>query len=146
MIYGVVTVRGLKVEVSGETPTEVFFTNGEHGKKEAGRYYFWTAFGEDKYGPWTCIGRARSRLSPGDRFSRMARESKSKKIPKADRAVYRALHKRFATILGIRPSTAREVKRWIDTHTEPPHNDATFIKWPIKVGGRELKRFPAGFV
>jgi hypothetical protein len=139
-----VSVAGKKIPVviNGGI-TEAYFRSGEHGTKERGRYRFWTACGEDQFGDWKIIGRARSRLSPGDRFSRMARESKNKKIPKADRAIYKLQHKLLGSTKEIRPSTAREVKRWVDTHTEPPHLDATFIRWPMVIKGKKTKHLKA---
>src|SRR5882757_4882545 len=93
-------VRSRKIAVNG-IRSVAHFTSGEHGKKEKGDYYFWTAYGKDKFGDWKTTGRATIDLPPPDRFLRTKRESKTVKNVD-DRRIYAALYRRLLTIHGIR--------------------------------------------
>jgi hypothetical protein len=124
--------------VIGSGLTELHFKSGVHGKKEAGVYRFWTCHGEDQYGPWTLVGRARKSLSPGDRFARMS-NARTKNNPPAHRHIYaRMFRLANGTATCIKPSTEREVRRWIDSHAE----DCAFLKAACVVRGKAYKRFP----
>lgn len=112
-----------------------YFTSGEHGKKEAGDYFFWTAYGEDKFGDWKTTGRATINLPPPDRFLRTKRESKTVKNVD-DRRIYAALYRRLLTIHGIRAATYREIANWISTHK----SDAKYIRFPVKIRGKSYKK------
>lgn len=89
---------------------------------EDGDFAFWTAVFKKKVGKrWRVWGRARVGLSAGDRFDRMKRECRAAHIPKEDRPEYRRMWEmlgRGANVKCVRPSTDREVKRWIDKHPE----------------------------
>ena len=67
-------------------PTLWHFSSGEHGRKEAGIYAFWTAVLARK-ARRKISGRALATLPPGDRFDRMRREMRGARA--ADRAAYR---------------------------------------------------------
>lgn len=121
----------------GET-TMVQFAAGAHGKREAGWYRFWCAFGEDQYGPWRVWGRARTRLPPGDRFHRMRRERYTAKKP-AVRAAYAMMFRRTQGAQGIAPASMREVYAWALGHKD----DAKHIV-QIFWRGRLYRNWPRG--
>src|SRR6185312_1184233 len=139
-----VRVRGKWVPVSPQR-SKVHFAAGAEGRFERGEYYFWTAYGEDRYGPWAITGRARVRLSPADRFTRILREMKPRgfmyhgrrlKVNPEGRRVYRALWARLRTIQGIRAAHYREVSLWMVTHPA----DARFVDRPAEIRGQRIKR------
>ncbi len=117
--------------VDAEYATIATFKSGDLGRFERGDYLFWTAVlkkpyhwqGYDgKHKPRTMkliLGRARTFLPPGDRFDRMRIEMKTDPL-KADREIYRKwwykLLREGANIKFIRPSTKREVGRWMKGH------------------------------
>lgn len=124
--------------VMGSGPTLLYFSAGVHGKKEAGWYRFWTCHGEDEYGEWAVIGRARTRLDPGDRFARMA-PHRTRKNPPAHQRVYARMFKLAnRSALCIRPSTEREVARWVASHKK----DCAFLSKGMTIRGRKYKTVP----
>lgn len=124
--------------VVGDGLTEVYFSGGVHGRKERGVYRFWTCHGEDRFGPWTIIGRARMRLSPGDRFARMTPE-RTRANPPAHRRIYAQMFRLAnGTAFCIKPSTERELARWAAAHVE----DCKFISGTCRIRGRVYKRIP----
>jgi hypothetical protein len=141
----IVTVRGVRLQVFLHRLTRVYFSGGAEGRFERGWYCFWTAAGRDRYGEWTITGRARQRLSPADRFTRIEREMSPKGfiyngkrlvVGPVGRKVYRAMWARLRTVQQIRPSSYREVLNWINSHD----TDAKFIKPPIVIQGKAYKR------
>ena len=111
------SVKGKEVEVLPGTSI-VYFTGGEDGKDyEIGNYCFWVAEGEDKYGPWSVIGRSLEQLSPTDRFERMDQERLMSPSGE-DRAAYQMCWNRFDDIQHIRPACMREICRWFETHKD----------------------------
>jgi hypothetical protein len=127
-------VRGREIAVNGIRST-VHFLSGEHGKKEAGDYLFWTAYGEDRFGDWKITGRSRISLPAPDRFTRMERERRLAKDAK-DRRLYGKMYQRLTSIGGIRAATYREVGSWISTH----ESDAKFIRYPVTIRGKIYKK------
>ena len=112
-------------------PTLWHFSSGEHGRKEAGIYAFWTAvLGTGKKAKGLC-GRALATEPAGERFDRIRREMRTARS-KADRAAYarqwRVLIARGRAIRYLRPSTAEEVRKWMKGHEK----DARFAK-PLRV-------------
>ena len=103
-------------------PTLWHFTSGEHGRKEAGIYAFWSAV----LGARKLCGRALVTLPPGDRFDRIRGALRSG--PAADRKAYahhwNVLLRKGAAIRYIRPASPREVRRWMDAHPK----DARFAQ------------------
>lgn len=86
-----------------------------------GQYVFWTAiFANPVDGKRKIWGRARVGLSAGDRFDRMRYERYADDIPKADHRIYHNMWfeqlQQGRNIKYIRPSTLREVARWMNTH------------------------------
>jgi hypothetical protein len=110
-----VNIGTRKVPVRGEA-REVRFSGGAHGKKERGIYRFWTLVGEDDYGPFTIIGRARRNLDAGDRIARMS-WTRTAGNPAEHRRIYRRLYQ-LAQEHGhyVRASTLREIARWAGSH------------------------------
>lgn len=113
------------VEVRGAAfPALWHFTSGAHGKKEAGVFAFWTAvlkkpqkLGKKKVR--RIFGRALVTLPPGDRFDRMKREMltmKKKEVRAAYRGHYVGLLKCGKNIKCIRPSTEKEMRKWMKGH------------------------------
>lgn len=102
----------------------VTFSGGKRGRREAGRYHFWTACGEDEYGPWTVFGRNRVRLPYGERLERLRRESI-------------LLWNQVKDAAYLRPTTLRELARWAASHKE----DWAFLV-KIEWRGRTYKRLP----
>ena len=106
-------------------PTLWHFSSGEHGRKEAGIYAFWTAVlaRKTRRRIW---GRALVTLPPGDRFDRIRREMREGRA--ADRAAYRRMWRELMqggrAIRYIRPASEREVHRWMKTHDR----DARFAR------------------
>lgn len=124
--------------ILGSGATELQFTAGVHGKREAGVYRFWTCHGEDQYGSWTIIGRARARLNAGDRIARMA-PSRTKHNPRSHQRIYsRMFRLAHGTALCIRPSTEREVRRWIESHEK----DCAFLCSACTIRGKRYRSFP----
>jgi hypothetical protein len=111
-------------------PTLWYFTAGAHGRKEAGVYAFWTAVlaRTPRKG---VTGRALVGHTPGHRFDAIRGASRSARSA-ADRAAYarywRDLLKRGKAIRHIRPSTPKEVQKWMRAHEK----DAPFAK-PVRV-------------
>ena len=100
-------------------PTLWHFSSGEHGRKEAGIYAFWTAVLARKVrGKGKVSGRALVTQPPGDRFDRIRREMREARA--ADRPIYRRiwleLIKGGRGIRYIRPASEHEVQRWMSTH------------------------------
>jgi hypothetical protein len=123
---GTTRVGGYEIEVRRMNyPTLWHFSSGEHGRKEAGIYAFWTAVLARK-GRRKVSGRALVTQPPGDRFDRIRREMREARA--ADRPAYRRiwleLMKRGRAIRYIRPASEREVSRWMKTHGR----DARFAK------------------
>jgi hypothetical protein len=116
---GLTKVGRLQVPVRRAShPTLWYFASGEHGRKEAGVYAFWTAV-ISRRKPKGLIGRALAAEPPGDRFDRIRREMRTARS-KADRAAYarhwRELLARGKAIRYVRPSTEREVRKWMKGH------------------------------
>lgn len=128
------TIRGRPIIVDSAR-SMVEFTGGDLGEHEAGEYYFWTAYGEDEYDDWKITGRARTELSPADRFTRIEREMCTDPDPKS-RAVYRVLWTRLTTIKGLRASSYREITDWIRTHAD----DCKFLKLPAVILGKSFDK------
>jgi hypothetical protein len=113
----------------------VTFRGGAHGKKERGDFCFWTAVLKRPYnGKRKLIGRAYAFLDPGDRFDRMQYEMMIAATPE-DRAAYREMWehrlKGGNNIDYIRPSTKREIERWLKTHRA----DANYVERFAQIGG-----------
>jgi len=135
--------------VNAEYATIVTFRSGDLGTFERGDFLFWTAVLKKKH-IWTgytdiwkprtiglVLGRARAILPPGDRFDRMKHEMLTD--PDAnDRKIYREWWKKILgegkNIKFIRPSTKREVGRWMKGHK----SDAKFVT-RLVVNGRGMK-------
>jgi len=128
-------IRGRKISVN-DARSIVHFVSGARGKKEAGDYAFWTAYGEDRYGDWKTTGRARVELPPTDRFTRMAREMRTVKSA-SDRRIYAALYRRLRSIRGLRAATYREVCAWMTSHK----TDAKHVRGVARICGRQYRRF-----
>lgn len=115
------------------------FFGGAHGRKERGDYCFWTAVLKERVaGKRKLTGRALAYLPPNERFERIALDMQV--APSAeDRKVYEMLWKRLlkkgANIKCIRPSTAKEIRNWLDTHPE----DAEHAARLGLVGGRTAR-------
>ena len=111
-----VSIGSRKVPVVGREVTDVRFAGGARGKKERGIYNFWTLVGEDEYGAFTIVGRARRNLDAGDRVARMSWERTKGDSPE-NRRHYRRYYK-LAQEHGhyVRASTWREVARWAASH------------------------------
>jgi len=117
--------------VNAEYATIATFRKGDLGKFERGDFLFWTAVfkkefswrgyqGTDRVRKMKLIlGRARAVLSPGDRFDRMRLEMRTDPN-KEDRRIYKEwwfrVFKEGDNIKFIRPSTKREVYRWMEGH------------------------------
>lgn len=115
------TVKVLDMDIPvAKERTWVYFTAGEQGAKEAGRYFFWCCYGEDDFGPWETFGRALEGLSPADRFTRTAEErlgiSDGTHTDLASRESYEAIWQRLPSMKGIRAATYRQVASWMTTH------------------------------
>lgn len=124
--------------ILGSGLTELYFTGGVHGKREKGFYRFWTCHGEDQFGPFTIIGRARRSLDPGDRIARMSRERTTDNPP-----AHRRIYARMFRLAGnsatcIKPATERELSRWIDSHRE----DCAFIAKRCVIRGKKYAQLP----
>lgn len=124
--------------IIGNGVTELYFTAGAHGKREKGFYRFWTCHGEDEHGPWTIIGRARRNLSPGDRFARMEWKRTAKNPLSHRRKYARMFRMANLSAICIKPSTEREVSRWIASHRE----DCAFLSQECVIRGKRYKRTP----
>lgn len=87
-----------------------------------GHYAFWTAVFKKRVGKrWRVWGRAKVGLSAGDRFDRMKRECREAYIPKDDRPAYKSMWEnmgRGANVKYVRPTTEKELKRWMDEHPD----------------------------
>lgn len=107
--------------VNAKFVTIVQFAGGEHGKREAGDFAFWTlrlkhqVAGERAKKNWL-IGRASVYLPPGERFCRIQGEANGKRAAKTYSYLWDTFIERGANIAYIRPSTLREVNRWFATH------------------------------
>jgi hypothetical protein len=134
-----VSIGTRKVPVRlGNGLSEIRFTAGVHGKKEAGIYRFWTCVGEDEYGGFTIIGRAKSNLDAGDRIARMSMQ-RTKDNPPDHRKVYAIAYKLAQEHAHyVRPSTEREISRWIQSHPE----DMEFAMPNCMIRGKRYKKFP----
>lgn len=107
-------------------PAVRYFSSGAHGRKEAGLYAFWTVVLNRK-GKNRVWGRALTSLPPGDRFDRMRKEmisAKSKKAREAYRRIWQEVIKAGKLIRYIRPSTEKEIRKWMDGHS----SDAKYAK------------------
>lgn len=119
--------------IIGNGVTEMYFKAGVHGKREKGFYRFWTLIGLDDDGDFFIIGRARRSLDAGDRFARMSWE-RTAANPHSHRVIYRRLYKQAQRgALYIRPSTKRDLDRWIDSHQK----DMAFAKRERLIQGRK---------
>ena len=105
-------------------PCLVAFKGSTAGKD--GIYAFWTAvFKKAVNGKRKVIARARVGLPAGERFERMRIQSKgpgAKGISKEDRAIYARFYAAIgagANLKCIRPSTGRELAKWLKGHREP---------------------------
>lgn len=108
-------------------PTLWYFSSGEHGRKEAGVYAFWTAVLEKG----KLCGRALVTLPPGERFDRVRIEMRTAHLASDREAYARYWNLRLrkgAGIRFIRPASHREVKKWMDAHPK----DARFAK-PVRI-------------
>lgn len=122
----------------GDGLTELYFTAGVHGKKEAGFYRFWTCCGEDRYGRIEIIGRARRRLNAGDRIARMSME-RTTENPPAHRRIYARMYRLLQKHAHfVRPATEREVSRWADSHKK----DMAFARKACVIRGRKYAKLP----
>lgn len=133
------------IKVRGHFATILKFSSGEHGKKEMGEFAFWTAVLKKKRRSkdrkrWIrrVTGRAQVGYSAGDRFDRTRFESKTAR----DQETRDAYHHLWYPVMGsgkniayIRPSTLREVRRWLAGHTK----DAPFRARSIRIGGKSVK-------
>lgn len=117
--------------------TKVYFSAGEHGRKEAGWYCFWTVV-LSKGAKRRIWGRARAHMSPAARFNRMAREMKTAREP-SDRAIYAACWRACGSAIYIRPTNARELCAWFDTHA----TDACFASKVQMDGKRPMTAIPS---
>lgn len=123
-----ITIRGATLVID-DIRSWVSFDAGENGAKEAGRYFFWTAEGEDEFGPWKCTGRALDSLPTEDRFLRFEAERLPSGDPKdlhnslGDRAIYQVLWQRLKSIKGVRAANYREVADWMAGHKQ----DAIYV-------------------
>lgn len=83
-------------------------------------YVFWTAVWKRPVnGKTKLYGRAVVGLSAGDRFDRMRLESRAAHIPKEDRPIYAMYWRAMqggANVSHVRPSTTREINRWMRLH------------------------------
>jgi hypothetical protein len=91
------------------------FASGEHGKREAGVYHFWTVICLERGAQAKVTGRALKFNDAGERFRRIGGEQKTARTA-ADRKAYRRLWKRLQCPLYVRPATAAEVGHWLMTH------------------------------
>ena len=138
-----VKIDGRWVPVLAER-TVVTFSGGAEGAFERVRFFFWTAVGEDHYGDWKITGRARTNLSPADRFTRMRRESAKsfmyhgKRLfnSKDTQRQYKVLLRRFPSMQCIRAATYREVASWLESHKA----DAKFMVLPAMIQDRLVRR------
>ncbi len=88
-----------------------------------GVFTFWTAMLKKPVGGKQKIwGRAVVGLTAGDRFDRMKIECRASYIPKEWHAEYKDWWnnklKRGANVAYIRPSTSKEIARWLKTHPD----------------------------
>jgi hypothetical protein len=125
--------------IDGRFASIVQFSAGERGKKEAGIFAFWTAILKVPVkGPERLvkkiIARAKVGLSGTERFDRMAREAILDRNAK-NRKIYRFLYsyamKSGSNVSHIRPSTEREMLKWLSSHK----NDAKYALYK-SVGGK----------
>ena len=118
--------------------TDVYFEGGAHGEGvEEGWFSFWTVVGEDEYGGWAIIGRAFSHLPAGNRFLRIERERHDAKTVE-DRKAYGAIYRNLKTAWYVRPSTPREVQRWMRGHERDYFWETDPIMWESDY--RELRK------
>jgi len=122
-------IGGTTVEILPGT-TSVYFTGGHSEGKpvehEMGTYNFWTLIGEDEYGEWICIARGRDDLPAVDRFQRMDTE-RLMATDGLDRVEYQTVWDRMPSAKRIRPSSIRELTRWIDSHKEDSAYASAFV-------------------
>ncbi len=129
-------------------PTIVTFGSGELGKSERGEFLFWTVMLKRKITwqgrkRWWLIARARAILYPGERFNRMrteARTAGSIEDRKIYYDIYNRMLKRGQNVKYIRPSTAKELQRWMDSHI----NDACYVQ-RVVVKGQQAELLPHVF-
>jgi hypothetical protein len=103
----------------GTSPTEALFLTGARGRHERGIYRFWTAVLEHPHE--TIIARARRALPPGERFQRFFLDAWGLRdldpvSADANECVWRDVLGYGRAVRYIRPSTAREVWRWVTGH------------------------------
>ena len=103
--------------------TVAVFSAGRMGKEEAGVYHFWTAICIKKKQMPTVFGRALSKLDAGERFRRIGVEQKTASTA-SDRKAYSRMWQTLIGVVCVRPSTVKEVTKWLDGHEE----DATHLK------------------
>lgn len=107
--------------VKAKFATIVQFYGGEHGKREAGDFCFWTlrlkhTVAGERAGKRWLIGRASVYLPPGERFCRIEREATNSRAALVYRYLWDKYLLRGANVEYIRPSTVAEVQRWFATH------------------------------
>lgn len=113
--------------------SRVIFTAGARGKHERGVFLFWTAVLEK--GPYKgrskVFGRARSTLSPGDRFRRTQKEITTAETA-SDRKAYARIWEKLAYVKYVRPSNKTEIIEWMRTHKE----DSCFVTSGVTYKGQ----------
>jgi hypothetical protein len=123
--------------VNWRFPTIATFKSGQHGKRERGDFFFWTAVIKNrKYPKNRIIGRAYALHNPGDRFDRMNKE-RLHASSKGDRKAYQKMWDVIGggkNLKHIRPATKKEVKRWADSHK----SDAKYIS-RLSIAGKVVK-------
>lgn len=111
--------------IKASEPTLVRFRNAAKGKN--GVFAFWTAV--MKKGQRKALwGRSQVGMDAGDRFDRMNRQSRGE-VPKEDQAIYAQMWqmmKAGANVAYIRPSTEKELLRWLNGHS-----GRRFGKWEL---------------
>ena len=121
--------------------TLVTFWSGEHGKRDCGEYAFWTALLRrpvevERRLRRRIFGRALVGEPVGDRFDRMQLEARSLKQRPAARKAYRVSWERVLregrNVKFVRPSTLKEVKRWMESH----ESDAEYASNIARIGGK----------
>lgn len=106
----------------------VTFSAGRKGKREAGDFAFWTAVVDRRKGvDRGVIARASLYYPPGERFDRMNRERKKEPAYNKTWTFFGGGKK----IKYIRPSTGKEIFRWMKSHRE----DSRFVT-SIRVAGK----------
>jgi len=132
-------VGAYRIPVRGLYATLILFHSGEHGRKEAGWYAFWTAVlkkpvltrdGTRRFRK--VFGRARVGESAGDRLDRMRFEmNHPAQKPQARQAYRRSwlqVLQQGGNIAYIRPSTISEIRHWMKDHkADAPHASSVVL-------------------